>query len=265
MPFLDSHCHLDRFFREGNLPAILDRAKAAEVNQLVTIGTEPEDWSIYRELVYSHPNLIAYTVGLHPNEVKEDWQQVVAAIDEHLVGERRPVAVGEIGLDYFRLPKDESKAAPLKDLQKAAFASQLALAKQVDLPVVIHCRDSFNDCLRCIDDAGIDWAKVVFHCFSEGPDQVLLLRERGGRASFTGIITYGSAENVRQAALAQGLDRLMLETDCPYLAPAPHRGNPNEPAFLRHTAKFCADLFEIDLETLGQLTTLNARTFYGLE
>ena len=118
MPFLDSHCHLDRFFREGNLPAILDRAKAAEVNQLVTIGTEPEDWSIYRELVHSHPNLIAYTVGLHPNEVKEDWQQVVAAIDEHLVGERRPVAVGEIGLDYFRLPKDESKAAPLKDLQK---------------------------------------------------------------------------------------------------------------------------------------------------
>ena len=109
MPFFDSHCHLDRFFREGNLPAILDRARVAGVNQLVTVGTEPEDWSIYRDLVSSHPKVIAYTVGLHPNEVEENWEKNVAGLANYLSGGHAAVAVGEIGLDYFRLPKDEAE------------------------------------------------------------------------------------------------------------------------------------------------------------
>ena len=115
-----------------------------------------------------------------------------------------------------------------------------------------------------IDESGVDWNKVIFHCFSEGPEEIRRLRERGGRASFTGIITYGNADNVRQAALAQGMDALMLETDCPYLSPEPHRGKPNEPAHLFHTAKFCAELFETDLEALACRTTRNAEAFYGL-
>ena len=264
MSLLDSHCHLDRFFHDGSLNDILARARVAGVDRCVAIGTEPRDWVTNGELSSSHPETISYTVGLHPNEVKADWEHAVDGMDEYLAADHPPVAVGEIGLDYFRLSKDEARAAPQKALQQAAFSFQLKMAKKADLPVVVHCRTSFEDCLRLIDDSGVDWRKVVFHCFSEGPMEISLLCERGGRASFTGIITYSNAENVREAALAQGLDALMLETDCPYLSPVPHRGQPNEPAYLRHTAEFCAELFEIDLETLTHRTTANAESFYGL-
>jgi TatD DNase family protein len=105
---------------------------------------------------------------------------------------------------------------------------------------------------------------VVFHCFTEGPAEMAELAKRGGVGSFTGIITYKSAGNVREAALTQGLDRLMIETDAPYLTPMPHRGKPNEPAFLRHTAEFCADLFQVSLDELTARTTANAKAFFGI-
>ncbi len=265
MPLLDSHCHLDRFFHDGVLADVLDRAKAAGVDRLVAIGTEPNDWATYGQLAATHPETIAFTVGLHPNEVQEDWENTLRGLRNFIQGDPAPVAVGEIGLDYFRLPKEEDKAAPRKALQKAAFASQLNMAKEIGLPVVVHCRTSFEDCVTMIDESGINWRKVVFHCFAEGPEAMEELRERGGRASFTGIITYRNAEKVRQAALVQGLELLMLETDCPYLSPEPLRGQPNEPAHLLHIATFCADLFNTDLETLSCRTTANAKSFYDLD
>ena len=265
MPLLDSHCHLDRFFREGILDHVLTRAEDAGVDKLVAIGTEPRDWAINRELAVTYPETIAYTVGLHPNEVESDWEKNLENFKSLLFCNPAPVAVGEIGLDYFRLPQEEIKAAPLKALQKTVFASQLSMARKAGLPVVIHCRASFQDCVTLIDESGMNWGKVVFHCFSEGPEELKQLRARGGRASFTGIITYGNAEAIRQAALTQGLDALMLETDCPYLSPEPLRGKPNEPAYLRHTAAFCADLFDTDLDTLSSRTTDNATAFYDLK
>lgn len=265
MPLLDSHCHLDRFFREGILDHVLTRAEDAGVDKLVAIGTEPRDWAINRELAATYPETIAYTVGLHPNEVESDWEKNLENLKNLLFCNPAPVAVGEIGLDYFRLPQEETKATPLKDLQKTVFASQLNMAREAGLPVVIHCRASFQDCLTLIDESGMNWGKVVFHCFSEGPEELEQLRARGGRASFTGIITYGNAEEIRQAALTQGLDALMLETDCPYLSPEPLRGKTNEPAYLRHTAAFCADLFDTDLDTLSSRTTDNATAFYDLK
>ena len=264
MSLFDSHCHLDRFFHEGILDQVLSRAEVAGVNRMVAIGTEPNDWSIYSELAKTYSKTIAYTVGLHPNEVGSEWEKNLENVKSLLFSDPAPVAIGEIGLDYFRLPKKESKAGLLKDLQKIAFANQLNIAREAELPVVIHCRESFEDCITMIDESAIDWNKVVFHCFSEGPTELKQLCERGGRASFTGIITYGNAEKVREAAIAQGLDALMLETDCPYLSPEPLRGKPNEPAHLLHTAVFCADLFNTDLKTLSTLTSDNAHAFYGL-
>jgi TatD DNase family protein len=140
----------------------------------------------------------------------------------------------------------------------------LALAKRLGCPVVVHSRGAFQECVEMIDASGVDWSRVVFHCFTEGPAEMAGLLQRGGLASFTGVITYKSAENVRAAALAQGLDRLMLETDAPYLTPMPHRGKPNEPAFIRHTAEFCAGLFGVGYERLAEVTTANARKFYGI-
>ena len=115
-----------------------------------------------------------------------------------------------------------------------------------------------------IDAAGMDWSRVVFHCFTEGPAEMAELMKRGGRGSFTGVITYKNAEPVRGAALVQGLDRLLIETDAPYLTPMPHRGKPNEPAYLRHTAEFCAGLFGVGYDELARRTTGNARVFFGL-
>ena len=112
--------------------------------------------------------------------------------------------------------------------------------------------------------SGVDWGKVVFHCFTEGPLEMAELMQRGGYGSFTGVITYKSAEQVRAAALAQGLGRLMIETDAPYLTPMPHRGKPNEPAYLRHTAEFCAGVFGVSYDELAAITTRNAKGFYGI-
>jgi TatD DNase family protein len=162
------------------------------------------------------------------------------------------------------LSKDVPEAEKVFAWQKAAFTEQLSIAKRLGCPVVIHSRGAFVECVDLIDASGVDWRKIVFHCFTEGPLEIAELMKRGGYGSFTGVITYKNADNVRAAALAQGIERLMIETDAPYLTPAPHRGKPNEPAYLRHTAEFCAELFGVSYEKLAEITTANARHFYGL-
>ena len=148
--------------------------------------------------------------------------------------------------------------------QRAAFAAQLAIARRLDAPVVVHSRGAFAECVAMIDASGVDWRRVVFHCFSEGEAEMAELLKRGGRGSFTGILTYKAADSIRAAAKLQGLERFLLETDAPYLTPMPHRGKPNEPAFLRHTAEYAAGLFGVDLATLAQVSTANAKAFFGL-
>jgi TatD DNase family protein len=175
------------------------------------------------------------------------------------------VAVGEIGLDRFHLPKEAAEAEKIFAWQRAAFAAGLAIAKQLGCPVVIHSRGAFRECVEMIDASGVDWTKVVFHCFTEGPVEQAELTRRGGFASFTGILTYKNAANVRDAAKAQGLARLMIETDAPWLTPMPHRGKPNEPAFLRHTAEYtAAEVFGVGYDELAAVTTANARKFFGI-
>jgi TatD DNase family protein len=265
---IDTHCHLAEFARRGDLHAALDRATAAGVTRVITIGTSPDDWSLYADLAAAYPGRVDYTVGLHPCDIEENipWASQVAQILPFFqrTSAPRPVALGEIGLDRFHLPKDPAKAAVIFAQQEHAFRAQLAVARELACPVVIHSRDAFPDCLRVIDESGVDWKKIVFHCFAHGPDEARLLRARGGRASFTGIITYKNAQPVRDALAAQGLDVLMLETDAPYLAPVPHRGQPNEPAYTSFTAATAAEILKIPLAQLAARTTANAREFYGL-
>jgi TatD DNase family protein len=175
------------------------------------------------------------------------------------------VALGECGLDRFHLPKDAAQADAIFAWQRAAFQAQLAIAKRLNAVVVVHSRGAFSECVAMIDASGVDWRRVVFHCFTEGPAEIQQLNERGGVGSFTGILTYKTAENVRQAAKAQGLDRFMVETDAPYLTPMPHRGKPNVPAFVRHTAEYAAkDVFGIGYDALAAASTANAQRFFGL-
>jgi TatD DNase family protein len=315
---IDTHTHLEGFARRGELPAVLDRARAAGVVEMIAIGTAPDDWAQNRGLAAAHSGIVHYTIGLHPCSVEEGWEQAMAQIEgfwhgapglsrDHATepraypnspqtaGDRcrsllagdsasaiasklapttaspkpspdlpQPVAIGEIGLDRFHLPKDAAAAERLFGRQRAAFSAGLQLARRLGVPVVVHSRGAFRECVEMIDTSGIDWSKVVFHCFGEGVGEMDALIQRGGFGSFTGIITYKNAEGVRDAAKRQGLDRLMIETDAPYLAPVPHRGKTNEPAYVRHTAEFCAGLFGVSYDELAAVTTANARAFFGL-
>lgn len=259
---IDSHCHLSRFV--DNLPATLERAEAAGVMEMITIGTTPEDWSLYAQMAAEHPRQIHYTVGLHPSDVDQHWESQLDQIDAYMQRECQPVALGEVGLDYFRLPQDGDEAARIVAWQQAAFSRQLEWAKPYNLPVVVHSRAAFHETVEQIDRSGYDWSRVVFHCFAEGAEAMRLLNERGGRGSFTGIVTYKKSDAVREAALAQGLERLMVETDSPYLTPEPHRGKPNEPAYIRYTAAYLAQFFQIDFKELAATATAHTRQFFGL-
>lgn len=267
MELIDTHTHLESFLRQGTLAGALERARAAGVGTLVTIGTGPDDWVPYRDLAAADAG-IRFTVGLHPCSVDAGWTEAVAGIEAFWSAgtHPRPVALGECGLDRFHLPKDDPAAAErIFGWQRAAFEAQLGLARRLGCPVVVHSRGAFAECVELVDASGVPWSDVVFHCFTEGEAEMEVLRGRGGFGSFTGILTYKSAENVRAAARAQGLDRLMLETDAPYLTPLPHRGKPNEPAFLRHTAEFAArEVYGVPTGQLAAVTTANARRFYRL-
>ncbi len=264
MTLIDSHTHLDRFVRAGEWPAILERARAAGVGAMIAIGTEPGDWDLYGELAREHAGVVFHSLGLHPCSVDERWQPAVERLAQLLESGPRPVAIGETGLDRFHLPKDEAAAARLFDNQRRSFERHLALATKHDLPLVAHSRGATQECIEMIDASGFDWARVVFHCWVDDAPVIREVNRRGGRGSFTGIATYKSAENVRQAALEQGLERLMVETDAPYLAPEPHRGKRNEPAFVAHTAAALAKVFSIEPDALAAIATRNTRAFFRL-
>lgn len=265
MTIVDTHTHIDSHARGGTLPGLVSRARAAGVEWMIAIGTAPDDWDINRDAMRAYRDAIRYTVGIHPCSVAQGWEAWAAGLSGFWDGapQERPVALGECGLDRFHLPKEPEAAARAFALQRAAFEAQLALARRLGCPLVIHSRNAFAECVAMIDASGVDWSRVVFHCFSEGEAEIRELERRGARGSFTGILTYKNAEPVRSAAKAQGLARLMIETDAPFLAPAPHRGKPNEPAYLRHTAQFAAGLFGVTLEELARVTTANARAFFG--
>ena len=265
MMLIDTHTHLDGFARAGTLDAVLVRARAAGVTEMISIGTESDDWALIRDLAAAHPGIVHYSVGLHPCCVRENWASEVAQIEAFWRGDKKPVALGECGLDRFHLPKDDAaRAEQVFAWQRAAFAAQLEIAKRLGCPLVVHSRGAFAESVAMIDASGVDWTRVVFHCFSEGPAEMSELIRRGAYGSITGVLTYKNAENVREAAKVQGLARLMLETDAPYLTPVPHRGKPNEPAFMRHTADYAAAMFGVGIEELAAATTKTARGFFGL-
>ncbi|MFT4901517.1 MAG: TatD DNase family protein [Lentimonas sp.] len=264
MELIDSHCHLKGFKDKGELDATLARAAAAGVTRFITIGTSEKDWVVYREMHAAYPGKIDYTVGLHPAYVDAEWTHAVGQISTFFMPPHQPVAFGEIGLDFFHLPKDLVQAGETILHQEAALRQQLMLADELDCPIIIHSRDAFNETVQLIDESGIDWQRIVFHCFTYGPEEIIQINQRGGRASFTGITTYKNAPKVRAALRAQGIDRLMLETDCPYLTPEPHRGKPNEPAYLNPIALRCAEVLAVSLEELATRTTANTKAFYHL-
>jgi TatD DNase family protein len=230
---------------------------------MVAVGTSMEDWELYEMISNRYLSNVFYSVGLHPSYVDALWENQVSDLGDYWKKDIKPLALGEVGLDYFRLPKDSAEVEKIVSLQKNAFHFQLLQAKKFNCPLIIHSRSAFEDCVKIIDQSGVDWNRVVFHCFSEGIEELRQVQARGGWVSFTGILTFKGNQNLRDAFKASNKEKVMLETDSPYLSPVPKRGKENEPAFLHYLGSSAAKILELSEKEFAEQMMNNSNHFYG--
>lgn len=252
---IDSHCHLDFEALAGDIDGVMARAAEADVSGMVTISTRVENFSTYTAIAERHPNVWC-SVGTHPHNAHEELH-VTADDLIRLSAHPKCVAIGEAGLDYHY---DNSP----RDAQAEGFRRHIAAARATGLPLVIHSREADEDMAAILEEetAGQGPFPFVLHCFTAGVDLARRGLALGGYVSFSGIITFRNAEEIREVAAFVPADRYLVETDAPYLAPVPHRGKPNEPSFVRHTAEKLAEVRGISLEVLAAESTANfARLF----
>ncbi len=256
MGLIDTHCHLTFEPLAGDVAGVVERSRAAEVTGWITVGTSLEDSRRAVELAAAYENMYA-AVGIHPHEAKDGDAAALAALKD-LAQQDKVVAIGETGLDFhYNFSKQPD--------QRRVFAAHLAIAREVNLPVIIHSRNAYDETVEILDRHGGGLKGVVFHCFSGSAEQAKQLLDRGHFLSFTGVVTFKNAEATRAAAQVVPLERLMVETDAPYLSPEPLRKQkPNEPALMVHTARCLADLKGVSLEDLTQATSRNAVAFFCL-
>lgn len=247
--WFDNHCHLTSL--EVEPAEIVADARAGGVDRLLTVGCTVEDSARAIEIAAGFDNVWA-TAGVHPHEAEDGIDGLVELLDEGSV-----VAVGECGLDYHY---DHSPRAA----QREVFEQQIALAFERDLALVIHTREAWEDTFAILDDVGIP-PRTVFHCFTGGPSEAEQCLARGGHLSFSGIVTFPSAQDLRDAAMITPIDRLLVETDSPYLAPVPHRGKKNRPALVSVVGEAIADLRGWTHDETATVTTANALTLFGID
>lgn len=252
---IDSHCHLD-MFEAAERDDIVARAAEAGVTEMVTIGTRMGQSRQLVELVKGRSRVWC-TVGVHPNSVGED---PLAETDAIVALTRHPkvIGIGESGLDYFY------KRAP-QDQQQESFRRHIRAARITGLPLVIHARDADADIALILQEEWDTGGSFTFllHCFSSGRALADAALARGGYLSFSGILTFPKSTELRSIAASVPADRLLVETDAPYLAPVPHRGKRNEPAYVANTARTLAEVRGISLEEIGTLTTANFRRLFA--
>lgn len=237
------------------MDAAIERAVGVGVGRMVTIGTDLATSRTAAAIAADHREVWA-AVGVHPHDASTFDDAVLGSL-EALASGPRVVAIGEIGLDYFR------DLSP-REVQQDAFRRQLALARRLGTAVVIHMRDAHEDVFRILAEVGPP-ERLVFHCFSGGPDDAARGLELGGYVSFAGNVSYKNAFNLRQACAVVPLDRLLVETDSPYLAPVPHRGKPNEPALVPAVGAAVAAARGVSLAEIADATSANAASVFGLE
>ena len=251
---IDSHCHLDFEALANDIEGVLARAEAAGVTGMVTISTHVEKFSTYAAIAERYANVWC-SVGTHPHHADEELHIQVDDL-VRLSAHPRCVAIGEAGLDYFY------DNAP-REAQATGLRRHIAAARITGLPLVIHSRKCDDDMAAILtEEAGQGAFPFVLHCFTAGQALARTALDLGGYISFSGIITFKNAEDIREVAKFVPADRYLIETDAPYLAPIPHRGESNEPSFVRHTAEKVAEVRGLSLEALGAETTANfARLF----
>lgn len=255
-PLIDTHAHVDFDRFDGDREAVFERARSAGLVSLVNVGVGPEGSRRSVEMATARKGVFA-TAGIHPHDAAALDDAGRAAI-EGFLRSGKCVGVGECGLDYFR------NLSPKGD-QERVFRWQIGLARELDLALVVHCRDAYPDLLRILgDEAARGPVRGVMHCFSGGVEEARASLDLGFFVSFSGVITYPNGQKTREAAKAVPLDRTLIETDCPFLAPQPQRGKRNEPAFVVHAAEELAKVHGVRLEEVGAATTAAARAAFRL-
>ncbi|MGD9949042.1 MAG: TatD family hydrolase [Desulfobulbus sp.] len=252
---IDTHCHLDMEVYGGDLDAVIDAAAQHGVTRIITIGIDVASSEAAVRLAGQYPNIYA-TVGIHPHDAGQATPQALEQL-RLLAGNQRVVGYGEIGLDYFK------NYAP-RTVQIQAFAQQLNLANELNLPVIIHDREAHEDTLSLLKAASPFPRRGVMHCFSGDTQLAQATLDLGFYISIPGVATFANAHSLREVIRAVDLDVLLLETDGPFLAPVPYRGKRNEPKLMLHTAQMVAELKNISLEEVALATTANATRLFHL-
>ena len=248
MQIVDSHCHINFDELAKRLPELLENARINDVSHMLCVSVNLEDFPEVKALADEYPHIFA-SVGVHPcyEDVKEPSVEELVSIAQ----DSNIVDIGETGLDYFRIEDQDMT------WQRERFVRHIEAAKEVNKPLIIHTRSAADDTMRILKEEGADQCRGVMHCFAEDWDVAKKALDLGFYISFSGIVTFKSATTVQDVARKCPIDRILVETDSPYLAPVPLRGKTNEPANVRHTAQFVADLKGVSLEQLAETTTVN--------
>jgi TatD DNase family protein len=244
----DSHCHLQY---EGIAEGALAAARAAGVGRVVCVGTDAPLSAAAIEVARAHPGTVWATVGLHPHDASQGVDGIVG-----LLAEPEVVGVGECGLDYHY---DHSP----REVQREAFAAQIGLAHEHDLALVIHTREAWDDTFAILGAEAVP-ERTVFHCFTGGPAEARLALDLGASLSFSGIVTFKTAGDLRAAAALAPLDRILVETDAPYLTPVPHRGTPNQPSYVALVGAAVAEAKGVPVEEVEAATWANTAALFRL-
>lgn len=257
MQLIDSHVHLNFEVFQQDIDLLQARWQQAGVTHLIHSCVEPGEFKSIQSLADRFPE-ISFAVGLHPLDV-EKWQDTSSReIEELAKSDPRVVAIGETGLDYYK--------ATNKEKQQEVFLAQLNIAAQLNKPLIIHCRDAAKDLYNIVKECRNQGQEItgVMHCWGGTPEETEWFLDLGFYISFSGVVTFKNAKQVQMSAKIVPAERLLIETDCPFLAPVPHRGKRNEPAYVKYVAEFIANLRQEKLETLGSQTTANAIALFGL-
>lgn len=252
---IDSHCHLDFPDFDMERDAVLGRAKAAGIGRMITISTRVRRFASVLALAEAHEEVFC-SIGTHPHNAAKELD-ISAAELARLSAHPKVVAIGEAGLDYHY---DKSP----RDAQAQGFRTHIAAARETRLPLVIHARNADDDMIAILEEeSGKGAFPFVLHCFSSGRALAEAGIRLGGYVSFSGILTFKNSAELRKIAAGLPRDRLLVETDAPYLAPVPHRGKRNEPAFVADTASVLADVIGLDAQALAELTTANTLRLFS--
>ncbi len=257
----DTHAHLASSRFRGVVDEVIARAAAAGVARIVSISCDVEDSAINLHLARTHRG-VHPTAGIHPCSVHELEESTWLEEITRLASEPENVAIGEIGLDYYHPPRDGGSVDSWRRRQRTVFETLLQLALDLGRPVVVHQRESGPDVMAVLEN--FPGVTAVLHCFTGTVAEAERALAMGHSLSYTGVLTFKNGEAVREAARATPLDRVMVETDSPYLAPVPFRGKTCEPAMVEYTVRTLADIHGLSFEEIRHLTSRNAATFFGL-